>query len=67
MVWLGACSNGWTPLIILDEETMDHRRYINEILPVALKYAMKILVIIGPSNRMAPSHIRMPQLKDGIG
>ena len=38
MVWLGACSKILTPLIILDEGTMDHRRYIDEILPVALKY-----------------------------
>lgn len=38
IVWLGACSKGLTPLIILDEGTMDHRRYIDEILPVALKY-----------------------------
>ena len=38
MVWLGACSKGLTPLIILDERTMDHRRYIDEIFPVALKY-----------------------------
>ena len=37
MVWLGACSKGLTPLIILDEGTMDHRGYIDEILPVALK------------------------------
>ena len=38
MVWLGACSKGLTPLIILDEGTMDHRRYIDKVLPVALKY-----------------------------
>ena len=38
MVWLGACSKELTPLIILDEGTMDHRLYIDEILPVALKY-----------------------------
>ena len=38
MVWLGACSKGLTPLIILDEGTMDHQLYIDEILPVALKY-----------------------------
>ena len=37
MVWPGACSKGLTPLIILNEGTMDHRRYIDEILPVALK------------------------------
>ena len=38
MVWLGVCSKELTPLIILDEGTMDHRRDIDEILPVALKY-----------------------------
>ena len=38
MVWLGVCSKRLTPLIILDEGTMDHQRYIDEILPVALKY-----------------------------
>ena len=38
MVWLGACSMGLTPLIILDEGTMDHRRNMDEILQVALKY-----------------------------
>ena len=38
MVWLGACSKGLTPLIILGEGTVDHRRYIDEILLVALKY-----------------------------
>ena len=38
MVWLGACSKGLTPLFILDEGTMDHRRYIDEILPVPIKY-----------------------------
>ena len=32
------CSKGLAPLIILDEATMDHRRDIDEILPVALKY-----------------------------
>ena len=35
---LGAYSNGLTPLIILGGGTMDHRRYIDEILSVALKY-----------------------------
>ena len=38
MVWLGACSKGLTPLVILDEGTVDHTVYIEEVLPVALKY-----------------------------
>ena len=38
MVWLGACSKGITPLLILDEGTVDHTVYIEKVLPVALKY-----------------------------
>ena len=38
MVWLGACSKGITPLVILDEGTVDHTVYIKKVLPVALKY-----------------------------
>jgi transposase len=41
MVWLGACSEGLTPLIILDGGTVDHQRYIDEVLPVALEYGNK--------------------------
>jgi len=42
MVWLGACSKGLTPLIILDKGTVDHQRYISEVLPVALEYGNKV-------------------------
>ena len=38
MVWLGACSKSITPLVILDEGTIDHTVYIKKVLPVALKY-----------------------------
>ena len=38
MVWLGACSNGTTPLVILDEGTVDHKVYIEKVLPIASKY-----------------------------
>ena len=41
MVWLGACSKGITPLVIFENGTLDHARYIEEVLPVALKYANK--------------------------
>ena len=37
-VWLAACSEGVSPIVILEEGTLDHRRYIQEILPVAVKY-----------------------------
>ena len=37
MVWLGMCSAGLTKLIILDKGTLNHERYIREVLPIALK------------------------------
>ena len=38
MVWLPVCSKAVSPIVILKEGTLDHKRYINEILPIALKY-----------------------------
>ena len=38
MVWLGVCSKGITPLIIFEKGTVNHERYVNKVLPVALKY-----------------------------
>ena len=37
MVWLGACSKGVSPLVIFEEGTVDHERYIQEVLPVVPK------------------------------
>ena len=42
MIWLGVCSKGVRPLIILDKGTIDHDRYIKKVLPVAIKYGNKI-------------------------
>ncbi|CAF3831064.1 unnamed protein product [Rotaria magnacalcarata] len=38
MVWFGVCSKGVSPLVIFENGTLDHDRYIKEVLPVALKY-----------------------------
>ena len=38
MVWLGVCSKGISPLVILSTESMNHERYIKDVLPVPLKY-----------------------------
>ena len=38
MVWLGLCSKGVSPLVIVESGTLDHDRCIKEVLPVALKY-----------------------------
>ena len=37
-VWLGVCSKGVSPLVIFESDTLDHDRYIKEVLPIALKY-----------------------------
>lgn len=42
MVWLGACTKGVSPLVVFDEGTVDHARYIKEVLPVALKFGNKV-------------------------
>ena len=42
MVWLGACSKGVTPFVILDKGTVNHETYIKEVLSVALKYGNTI-------------------------
>ena len=39
MVWLGVCV---TPLVILDKGTIDHERYIREVLPVVINYGNKM-------------------------
>lgn len=41
MVWFGVCSKGTTPVVILDNGSVDHSRYISEVLPVALRYGNK--------------------------
>ncbi|CAF0941470.1 unnamed protein product [Didymodactylos carnosus] len=43
MVWLGACGKGLTKLVVLDKGTVDHVRYIREVLPVALKCGNKMM------------------------
>jgi hypothetical protein len=41
MVWLGACFKVITPLVIFEQGTVDHTRYIEEVLLVALEYGDK--------------------------
>ena len=42
MVRLGACSKGHSLLVVFENGTVDHNHYINEVLPVALKYGNSI-------------------------
>ena len=60
MVWLGACSKGLSPLVIFENGTVDHNHYINEVLPVVLKYGNSIFLgMIELFNKMVPSHTSM--------
>ena len=38
MVWLVVCSEGVAPLVQFEKSTLDHHRYIKDVLPVALRY-----------------------------
>ena len=42
MVWLAVCSKGVSPLVIFEKGTVDHARYIKEVLPVALIYGNSV-------------------------
>ena len=42
MVWLGVCSKGVSPLVIFENGTVNHERYIEEVLSVAKKYGNKV-------------------------
>ena len=42
MIWLRVCSKGVKPLVILDKRTIDHHRYIREVLPLPIKYGNKV-------------------------
>ena len=42
VVWLGACCKGLSPLVIFENGTVDHNRYNNKVLLVALKYGNSI-------------------------
>ena len=41
MLWLAVCSKGVSPVVIFEKGTVDHDRYIKEVLPIALKYGSK--------------------------
>ncbi|CAF3639840.1 unnamed protein product [Rotaria socialis] len=43
MVWLGACVEGLTTPVILENGTIDAEVYINDVLPIALKCGDKML------------------------
>ena len=43
MVWLGACSEGFTAPVIFEEGTMNADKYIKDVLPIALRDGTNML------------------------
>lgn len=42
MVWLGACTKGLSPLVIIEKGTVNREVYMEKILPVAKRYGNKV-------------------------
>lgn len=42
MVWLGVRSKGVSPLVIFEKGSVDHSRYIAEVLPIVLAYGNNV-------------------------
>ena len=64
MVWLGACSKGVSPLVIFEEGTVDHERYIQEVLP---NLETTCSATTGRFNKMEEGRIFTKKLKIGVG
>jgi hypothetical protein len=43
MVWLGAYYNSVTPPVVIKKGSINHERYIDEILPITLKDGRKLI------------------------
>lgn len=42
MVWLGACTKGLTPLVVIEKGTVNQEVYMEKILPVAKKFGNSV-------------------------
>lgn len=52
MVWIGVCGEGPTEAVIFEDGTMDAKRYISDILPIAFKCGKKYWETTGLTSRM---------------
>ena len=66
LTWLGVYSKGVSLLVVFEEGTVDHERYIQEVLPVALKFGNDTLGNTGGFNKMEEGHIFIKKLKTGV-
>ena len=69
MVRLRVCSSkDLTPLMILDEGTVDHSCYIKNVLPTALKYGKEVFgVTSGSFNKRVQTHTEIIEEKSDVG
>ena len=54
-------------LAIFEEETADHEQYIQEVLPVVLKFGHDLFVTTGRFSKMEKDHIFTKKLKTSVG
>ena len=43
MIWLGLCYNSVTSPVIIEKGSINHQRYIDEILPIAFRDGQKLM------------------------
>ena len=70
MIWLGGCSKGLAPLVILDEGTVDHTVYVEKVLPVAFKYGNQVFgsdwIFQQDGARPHPHHLTQQWCRDNF-
>ncbi|CAF2141335.1 unnamed protein product [Rotaria magnacalcarata] len=66
MIWLAVCSQGGSPLVIFEGGTIDHDRYINEVLPVALQYGNTVFGNHWTFQQDGAKPIPMQKLNNGV-
>ena len=64
MVWLTICSESVATLVLFEKGTLDHHRYIKEVLLVAIRYVN--LETTGPSNKTTEHHIVTKKRKNSV-
>ena len=66
MVWLAICSEGVATLVLFEKGTLDHHRYIKEVLPAAIRYGNSQFGTTGPSNKTTEHYIVTKKRKSGV-
>ena len=66
MVWLGIRSESVPPLVLFGKGTLNHHRYIKEVLLVTLRYGNSKFGNNWTSNKTTEQHILTKKRKNGV-